>query len=44
MRPVVGWPIAIILSLLAVGAYLNGEAVNNLVEEYSITIGEEEEE
>lgn len=44
MRPVVGWPIAIILSLLTVGAYLNGEAVNNLVEEYSITIGEEEDE
>ena len=44
MRPAVGWPIAIILALLTVGAYLNGEAVNNLVEEYSITIGEQEDE
>ena len=43
MRPIIGWPIAIILSLLTVGAYLNGEAINEWVKENSIVIEEDKE-
>lgn len=44
MRPIVGWPIAIFFSLLTVGAYVNGEALNEWVDEHSITIGETDDE
>jgi M6 family metalloprotease-like protein len=43
MRPAVGWPIAIVLSLLTVGAYVNGEAVNEWVKDHAITIDSPEE-
>ena len=43
MRPVIGWPIAIVLSLLTVSAYLNGDALNDWVEEHAITIDKSEE-
>ncbi len=43
MRPVIGWPIAIVLSLLTVSAYLNGEALNDWVQEHAITIDNSEE-
>ena len=43
MRPIIGWPIAIILSLLTVGAYFNGEAINEWVKENSIVIEEDKE-
>ena len=43
MRPVVGWPIAIMLSLLTVGAYFNGEALDDWVREHAITIDNPEE-
>ena len=34
MRPSIGWPIAIILALMSVGAFVNGEALNEWVEEH----------
>ena len=43
MRPVIGWPIVVILSLLSVVAFANGEALNDWVEEHAITIQSEEE-
>lgn len=43
MRPSIGWPIAIILALMSVGAFVNGEALNEWVEEHAISIGQEEE-
>ncbi|MAH91277.1 MAG: hypothetical protein CMA11_05855 [Euryarchaeota archaeon] len=43
MRPAVGWPIAIILSLLCVSAYVNGEALNEWVKDHAITIGDDDE-
>ena len=42
MRPVIAWPIAIILSLLSVSAFMNGEALNDWVKEHAITIGEQD--
>jgi len=42
MRPIIGWPIAIILALLTVGAYLNGEAINEWIRENSVAVQEEE--
>ncbi len=36
MRPVIAWPIAIALSLLSVGAYFNGDLVNDWVKEHSL--------
>ena len=38
MRPVIAWPIAVVLALLSVTAYLNGEAVNKWVEDNSISV------
>ena len=43
MRPGIGWPIAIVLSLLSVVAFANGEALNEWVKEHAITIQDEEE-
>ena len=43
MRPVIGWPIAVVLSLLSVVAFANGEALNDWVKEHAITIPAEEE-
>ena len=43
MRPVFGWPIVAILSLLSVVAFANGEALNEWVKEHAITIQSEEE-
>ena len=43
MRPVIGWPIVVILSLLSVVAFANGEALNEWVKEHAITIQPEEE-
>ncbi|DAC39799.1 MAG TPA: hypothetical protein D7H83_03810 [Candidatus Poseidoniales archaeon] len=43
MRPGIGWPIAIMLSLLSVVAFANGEALNEWVKEHAITIQSEEE-
>ena len=43
MRPVIGWPIAVVLSLLSVVAFANGEALNDWVKEHAITIPSEEE-
>ena len=43
MRPVIGWPIVVILSLLSVVAFANGEVLNDWVEEHAITIQSEEE-
>jgi M6 family metalloprotease-like protein len=42
MRPVIAWPIAIVLSLLTVGAYFNGDSVNDWIKEHSITIDSQE--
>ena len=42
MRPIIGWPIAIILALLTVGAYLNGDAINEWIRENSVVVQEEE--
>ena len=42
MRPGIGWPIAIMLSLLSVVAFANGEALNEWVKEHAITIQSEE--
>ena len=42
MRPVIAWPIAIVLSLLTVGAYFNGDSVNDWIKEHSITIDGQE--
>ena len=44
MRPTLGWPIAVMFALLSVGAFVNGDTLNDWVKEHSITIGEEEEE
>ena len=38
MRPVVGWPIALVLSVLAVSAYINSETLDEWVQDHSITI------
>ena len=38
MRPVIAWPIAVVLAILSVTAYLNGEAVNKWVEDNSIIV------
>ena len=38
MRPVIGWPIAVVLSLLSVVAFANGEALNDWVKEHAITL------
>ena len=38
MRPVIAWPIAVVLAMLSVTAYLNGEAVNKWVEDNSISV------
>ncbi len=35
MRPILGWPIAILLAILSVLAFVNGEAVNKWVEDNS---------
>ena len=43
MRPVIGWSIAVVLSLLSVIAFANGEALNDWVEEHAITIQTSEE-
>ena len=43
MRPNIGWPIVVILSLLSVVAFANGEALNEWVKEHAITIQPEEE-
>ena len=43
MRPVIGWPIVVVLSLLSVVAFANGEALNDWVKEHAITIPSEEE-
>ena len=37
MRPVIGWPIAVMLSLLSVIAFANGEAIDEWVKEHAIT-------
>jgi len=42
MRPVIAWPIAIVLSLLTVGAYFNGDSVNDWIKDHSITIDSQE--
>ena len=38
MRPIVGWPIAVVLSLLSMIAFANGEALNEWVQEHAINI------
>ena len=38
MRPVIAWPVAVVLAILSVTAYLNGEAVNKWVEDNSISV------
>lgn len=43
MRPVIGWPIAVVLSLLSVIAFANGEALNEWVKENAIIIQTSEE-
>ena len=40
MRPIIGWPIAIILALLTVGAYLNGDAINEWIRDNSVVTQE----
>ena len=42
MRPVIAWPVALLLSSLAVTAFFNGDAVNEWVQENSITIATDE--
>ena len=42
MRPVIAWPMAIVLSLLTVGAYFNGDSVNDWIRDHSITIDSQE--
>lgn len=42
MRPLLGWPIALIFAFLAIGAHLNGDLVNDWVQKHSITVNEEE--
>ena len=43
MRPIVGWPIAVVLSLLSVIAFANGEALNEWVKEHAINVQTSEE-
>ena len=38
MRPIIGWPIALMLSILAVSAYINSEALDEWVQDHSITV------
>jgi len=42
MRPVIGWPIAVVLALMSVVAFANGEALNDWVKENAIKIPPEE--
>ena len=42
MRPVIGWPIAVMLSLMSVIAFVNGEALNEWVKEHAINIDSNE--
>jgi len=42
MRPILGWPIALFFAAIAVGAYFNGDAINEWVENNSIVIPNEE--
>ena len=42
MRPVIAWPVALLLSSLAVTAFINGDAVNEWVQENSISIATDE--
>ena len=43
MRPVIGWPIVVVLSLFSVIAFANGEALNEWVKENAIIIQNSEE-
>ena len=43
MRPIVGWPIAVVLSLLSMIAFANGEALNEWVKEHAINVQTSEE-
>ena len=43
MRPAIGWPIAVLLGLLSVVAFANGEALNEWVKENAIVIDSEDE-
>ena len=42
MRPVIGWPVAIILATLCVFSIVNSEAVNNWVENHSVDTSPQE--
>ena len=42
MRPVIGWPIAVMLSLMSVIAFVNGEALNEWVRDHAININSNE--
>ena len=42
MRPLLGWPIALIFAFLAIGAHLNGDLVNEWVENHAISVNENE--
>lgn len=43
MRPVIGWPIAVLFGLLSVIAFANGEALNEWVRENAIVIDSDDE-
>ena len=42
MRPIIGWPIAVMFSLMCMLAFANGDALNEWVKEHAITIEAEE--
>ena len=43
MRPEIGWPIAVLLGLLSVVAFANGDALNDWVKEHAIIIDSDDE-
>ena len=42
MRPIFGWPIALFFAAIAVGAFFNGSAINEWVENNSIKLSNNE--
>ncbi len=42
MRPIFGWPIALFFAAIAVGAFFNGSAINEWVENNSIQVSNDE--
>ena len=41
MRPIINWPLALPFAFMAIGGFINGEAINEWVENNSIKPSEE---